>query len=377
MLINPKYFIFSAVFLAACGGDNNTVDTEASDEDLVVTSVPAPAVNVIPDIENCDPEDGIEFLCGVVNGEDILRLGDSDWLLVSGMDGSLTGTDIRGKIHLVNAVDKSAEILFPGLNPVFQHDTQRYGDCPGPVNTESFSAHGLALQESDKGPDIYRLYMTSHGEREAIEVFEVEAFVKPSITWIGCIPMPASSWTNSVAMLSDGGFVATQFYNPAEHTIGDVLAGDITGHVFEWHPGEEVRVIPGTELSGGNGIVISEDERWIYAASFGTGELVRFDLSSSPPIRVEVPLGILGDNIRWSSRGTLLSAGNNTDNFCGQPPCETGWGVVEITPDDLVATRIVAVGEDSALRDPSTALLVNGDIWVGTYGGDRLAIIQP
>jgi len=375
MLINPKVFILSAVLLVACGGETETVDTPTVEQAPAVA--PAQVVDVIPDIENCDPEEGIEFLCGVVNGEDILRLGDSDWLLVSGMDGSLTGADIRGKIHLVNAMDKNAEILFPGTNPGFQHDTELYGDCPGPINIESFSAHGLALHPSDKGPDIYRLYMTSHGEREAIEVFEVDAFVKPTITWTGCIPMPASSWTNSVAILSDGGFVATQFFNPADHTIDNVLAGEVTGHIFEWHPGEEVRVIPGTELSGGNGIVVSEDERWIYAASFGTGELVRFDRNSTPIAREEIPLGILGDNIRWSPRGTLLSAGNNTGSFCGQPPCETGWGIVEINPDDLVATRIVSVGGDSAMHDASTALLVNDEIWVGTYSGDRLAIIQP
>jgi len=28
------------------------------------------------------------------------------------------------------------------------------------------------------------------------------------------------------------------------------------------------------------------------------------------------------------------------------------------------------------MHDASSALLVNGEIWVGTYSGDRLAILQ-
>lgn len=339
-------------------------------------SAAAPVMeSAIPQVTDCSPGAGIEYLCGVVNGEDILQLGTTGWLLVSGMDGSLSGNDVRGKLHLVNAAARSVEILFPGTNPVFRQDSALYGDCPGPLDTANFSAHGLALQKTGKGPEIYRLYMTSHGAREAIEVFEVDAFLKPTITWVGCIPMPATSWTNSVAILDDGGFVATRFFDPARHTIGNVLAGEITGHLFEWHPGGEVAVIPGTELSGANGIEVSEDQRWVFAASFGTGEVVRFDRSSTPPARDVIPIGILPDNIRWTPQGTLYTAGSNTENFCGQPPCAPGWGVVEIVPWSLVATRIAAAGEDSTLQDPSVALWVDDEIWIGTFSGDRLAIL--
>lgn len=367
-------FIVSFILLlAACSDDSDTASQQVEQgQQAVVTQQDASTVKVA---ENCEPGEGIAYLCGVINGEDILQIGSSDWLLVSGMDGSLSGSDIRGKIHLVNAVDKSAEILFPGNAPVYQHNTELYGQCPGPLDAQNFSAHGLSLQKTDKGPETYRVYMTSHGAREAIEVFEVEAFIKPTITWVGCIPMPTSSWTNSVAILEDGGFLATQFFNPALHGIGDVLAGDITGHVFEWHPGEEVRIIPGTELAGANGIAITEDERLVFVAAFGTGELVRFDRSSTPVGRQTIALGIAPDNIRWTGAGTLLAAGNNTADYCGEASCEAGWSVIEITPDSLETIRIGGAGLNSAMHDASSALLVNGEIWVGTYGGDRLAIL--
>ena len=367
----PGRMTFSALIyclLVSCG------DTGQPGDLTVIESAEPAATQMLETA--CEGTATVSYLCGVTNGEDILQLGNTDWLLVSGMDGSLAGTDTRGRIHLVNAGDRSVEILFPGTNPVFRHDTALYGDCPGPLDAANFSAHGLSLQKSDKGPEIYRLYMTSHGAREAIEVFEVDAFIKPTIRWVGCIPMPATSWTNSVAMLSDGGFVATQFFDPGSHTIANVLAGEITGHVFEWHPGGVVSVIPGTEMSGANGIVISDDERWIFVASFGTGDVIRFDRSSTPPVKDVIPVGILPDNLRWTPQGTLLAAGDNTQNFCGRPPCEPGWGVVEIIPYSLVATRIAAVDEDAALQNPSVALPVGDEIWVGTYSGDRLAILQ-
>ena len=85
--------------------------------------------------------------------------------------------------------------------------------------------------------------MTSHGAREAVEVFEIDGYVQPTIKWIGCVPMPATSWTNSLVILGDGGFFATQFMDPTGSGMAGVTAGEITGHVFEWHPGGEVTVL--------------------------------------------------------------------------------------------------------------------------------------
>lgn len=354
-----------ACLLVACSDNNQTAVTDAVDAQSESAAIAM----------DCENAAGAEYLCGVSNGEDILQLGNSNWLLVSGMDGSLSGSDVRGRIHLVNAAARSVDVLFPGSNPVFQHDMALYGNCPGPLDTLNFSAHGLALQKIDKGPEIYRLYMTSHGAREAIEVFEVDAFIKPTLKWVGCIPMPATSWTNSVAILNDGGFVATQFFDPGSHTIENVLAGEITGHVFEWHPGGEVSMIAGTELSGPNGIAISDDERWIFVAAFGTSELVRFDRSSTPVGKESVALDVVPDNVRWTSEGNLYVAGNNTPDYCGKDNCEPGWSVFAVTPYNLTTERVAGMGEDSALHDASSALLVNNEIWVGTYSGDRLVIL--
>lgn len=324
-------------------------------------------------LRGCIDESDISYLCGPINAEDILRIGDSEWLLVSGMNGELSGSDINGTLHLVNHENKTYDILFPGTSPVIEHNSALFPDCPGPIDSSNISVHGLTIQALDNTADQYRVYMTSHGAREAIEVFNLDASSKPTIKWIGCIIMPASSWTNSVAILSDGGFFATQFMEPEGPGIVDVLAGKNTGHVFEWHPGEEVVVIPDTELSGANGIVTSSDERFIYVAAFGTHEITRFDTSVSPIGKESIKLKIMPDNIRWSTDGTLYTAGNFAEGECDTTQC--AWGVYEINPDTLEAELISSIGNEAAMGDASSALLVGDEIWIGTYGGDRLGIL--
>lgn len=325
---------------------------------------------------DCAAEAGAEYICGPINAEDLLRLGDSDWVLVSGMSGELAGDPaIQGKLHLLNRADRTWELLFPGPTPALVLDSSAYPQCPGPLDTTNFSVHGLALQETTPGSSQYRLYITSHGAREAIETFLVDAGgAKPAVTWTGCIPMPANSWNNSLVILDDGGFRATQFM-ASTNGIERVLAGEITGHVWEWHPGGAVMAIAGTELAGPNGIAMSEDGTTLYVAAFGAQAIARFDLSTLPPEKTMIPLGITPDNVRWSERGTLLTAGGNNAADCGTEPCAGGWSVWEIDPATLAAQRLAGMPAGVALSSASSALQLGGELWVGTYGGDRIAIL--
>lgn len=363
--------LMALAFVAACS------ETPAPAQPEPAVAAQSPAVTEAASTPAaCVDEPGISYVCGIINGEDILQMGATPWLLVSGMNGELGGnTSINGKIHLVNPADRTFGILFPGDAPVLEQNLKLFAGCPGPLDVSNFSAHGLALQAMDAGPEQYRLYMTSHGAREAIEVFEIDALVTPTLKWVGCVPMPATSWTNSLVILNDGGFLATQFMDPTGSGMAGVIAKEITGHVFEWHPGGEVTVIAGTELSGPNGIAMSDDERFVYVAAFGTQEIVRFDRSSTPPATESVALGIAPDNVRWSTDGTLYTAGGNITEGCGGPACGAGWSVYEVNPALMTAARLTGAEEGAALAGVSTALLVGNEVWVGTYGGDRIGIL--
>jgi len=319
----------------------------------------------------------IKYIYGPKNAEDILPLGDTQWLITSGMNGQFSNTDDTGHIYLVNRSEKTFEEFFPGVKPTFDLDKEMFNACPGPINPENFSAHGLALQQQSSGQ--FRLYITSHGVREAIEVFNINAKdAKPAISWVGCVLLPEKMLANSVAILSDGGFVATKFFDPtAPNAFNDIFQGKITGGVYEWHPGGNVKAIHGTELSGANGIAVSPDNKCVYVATSGTREIVRYDRTEAPVTLEKVQINIGPDNIRWGDDGLLYTAGSNyvPPEECENPPCETGWSVFSIDPETLETKRVTGVDQTATMQNASSAVAVGNEIWVGTYSGDRIGYL--
>ena len=316
----------------------------------------------------------LKYICGPENAEDILPLGDTQWLITSGMNGQFSNTDDSGHIYLVNRIEKTFEEFFPTAKPTFDHDKEMFNTCPGPINHGNFSAHGLALQQRSSGQ--YRLYITSHGESEAIEVFNIDTKgTKPAISWVGCVLLPDRTLANSVAILQDGGFVTTKFFDPtAPNSFNDIFQGKITGGVYEWHPGGKVNAIPGTELSGANGIAVSPDNKWVYLAASGTREIARYDRTEAPVTLKKVQISIEPDNIRWGDDGLLYTVGNNyvPPEDCDDPPCRSGWSVFSIDPVTMKMKWVTGVDQTNPMQNASSAIAVHDEIWVGTYSGDRI-----
>jgi hypothetical protein len=325
----------------------------------------------------CEPDGDLQFVCGPRNVEDLVRLGNSNWLIGSGMDGAASGTtSANGHLYLIDAEKKTSQVLFPGSSPSFRQDRASFGSCPGPVNPMNFSAHGLALKERGKGR--FRLYVVGHGEREAIEVFEVNASgAKPAVTWTGCVVLPEDVLANGVAILPDWGFVTTKFLDrrvPTAESMAQARQGKPVGALYEWHPGGKVAAIAGTELSAPNGIEVSADGKTLYVAVFGTHEFVRFERGAKGLKKDAIPVAISPDNVRWSPNGKLLTAGGD---FAGPAaPRTTAWSVLEIDPDTL-AVRVAGSGASSkGMQAISVALAVGGNVWVGTFSGDRVGYFR-
>lgn len=354
--------------LYACSGEEGTGNdqTEAMSSSEQAGSAPAQQASAGTD-NDCSADGDLEYICGLTNAEDLVRIGETPWLLASGMDGALTGGDHTGHLYLINSEERSHSTLFPAEDVPMRPDTERFAACPGPVSSSNISIHGLSLRETDM-EGVYHLYMTAHGEREAIEVFTVDTWsARPQVHWAGCVPMPESAWTNSVAILDDGGFVSTQFIEAGE-SIEPVEQGEITGHVFEWHPGADVEVMPDTEMSGANGIVVDEANDHMYVAEYGQSRILRYSLSDTTQEPAEVAVdSIHPDNLRWTDRGTILTAGGNLEGG--------GWSAFEIDPADMTAERIAGADGDAALQGVSVALEVDDELWFGTYGGDRVGIM--
>jgi DNA-binding beta-propeller fold protein YncE len=314
----------------------------------------------------CAPVSGLSLLCGPVDVEDLVLVPGTHWLIGSGMAES----GRPGKLHLINADKKTWEVFYPGANPQNKLDTKSYGSCPGPPDSKTFGAHGIAIR--DDGNQNATLLSVNHG-REAVEVFKLDfSGIKPSIRWIGCVPMPSTVSLNSVAFLPGDGFVATEFYNPkAPEGFRAILERKITGGVLEWHPGDGVKPIAGTDLSGANGIEVSRDGRSLYVAAWGTQELVRFSNINGSLQKNVVKVDFSPDNIRWAPDGTLLVAGQNTTAATkGGIPGFKGWTVAKLDPKTMKLIEIVKDEGESPLQNASVAIDVDGTLWIGVYRGD-------
>lgn len=332
---------------------------------LILSSAVFTPAALAQSANGCRNEQGLTYVCELSVPEDILIAGSSGLLVVSGHRAP-------GHLYLIDPATRVPTELVHGPTFSRQHDTRTFPNCPGPLNVQAFDVHGLSLTETS--PRMFSLYTTSHGEREAIEVYDLDLRgTTPRLTWKGCVLLQQDSYHNSVAQLADGGFIATRMRDQSYTGGGGTPAG-ITGHLVEWHPGGQPRALPGTEMSLPNGIDISKDERYIYVAAIGSQEIVRFDRRTTPMSKRAVSLPIRPDNVHWATDGTLLTAGPNyvPPSVCRGAGCATGWSVLEVDPDTLAFTRLGGADQTAAMQRVSSAMRVGDDIWVGS-NDDRIA----
>ncbi|MDX1562612.1 MAG: hypothetical protein R3305_06770, partial [Gammaproteobacteria bacterium] len=238
-------------------------------------------------------------------------------------------------------------------------------DCPGPPDTDAFTTHGVYVEPGD-GP-LYKLFVVGHGARESIEIFEVNTRVGlPSVAWIGCVVAPDPLGLNSVRGLPDGGFLTTNF-NPRGTPMQGMMNGTVNGELWEWHPDTGWQEVPGSEASGANGVELSDDGETIYVAAWGSQSFFTLTRGVEPPVREEIDLGFRIDNIHWARDGRLIGAGQ-----VGQD-----WRVVLIDPETLEVEEIYRQDDMPGFGGGTVALEVGDTLWVGSYRGDRIAIVEP
>jgi hypothetical protein len=329
----------------------------------VTPALVAQNANVTP--PPCHDEQGLSYMCELSIPEDILTVGSTGLLLASGHRAP-------GHLYLIDPAAHTQSELIHGATFAQQHDTRAYADCPGPLNLQAFDVHGLSLAETSSRQ--FSLYTTSHGEREAIEIYDLDLRgVAPRLTWKGCVLLQRDGYFNSVARLADGGFVTTRMRDQAFTNAAGTPAG-ITGRLFEWHPGGQLQPLPGTELSLPNGVDVSKDERYVFVAAMGSQEVVRFDRRATPMVKRAVSLPIRPDNVHWASGGKLLTAGPNyvAPSVCSGAGCATGWSVLEVDPETLAFSRLGGADQTAAMQRVSSAMRVGNEIWVGS-NDDRVA----
>ena len=251
----------ATVLALACGAPEPEPEPEpAADE------TPAPPQFAETGEHPCDPVGEIGFICDMVSPEDIATIPGDEWAITSGAREG-------GRLHLLNVTEKTSTLLFPTPDRVEQLDAETYPECPGPIpNPDDSRPHGLYLDPGDG--DVHSLLVVHHGQRESIEVFEVDAgSAPPAIAWVGCAVAPEEANFNSVVALPEGGLATTHF------GVG----------VWEWHTDSGWELLPESEDTAPNGIEVSADGKFVFIAGWAEEKLTRLSRGMTPVQKDVVP----------------------------------------------------------------------------------------
>ena len=306
----------------------------------------------------CPSVGEISFVCGLTNVEDFLPVDRGRWLVGGSMKVGSAG------LYLVDTAAKTAKTV--ALSIAAKPDPM-YGSC-APPDLKGLSTHGLDVVA--RGGGMTTVYAINHGGRESVEVFSLNAG-KGSAEWVGCEVLPAGAIGNSIAVLSKGAFVVSKFLDAHDkESMQHVMAGQINGAVYLWTPDKGFSEVPGTQLSGDNGLVASPDGRWLYVNAYGTREIYRVPLSGKGE-RSSVKVDFHPDNLRWAPDGKIFVTGQFLDPQV--PAGRHGWATVRLDPRTMITTPVVKQPGLAEFDDATSAVQIGQTLWFGTFRGDRIA----
>jgi hypothetical protein len=306
--------------------------------------------------------------------EDLGRIPGTDWIVTSGYDPNSPS-------HFVNVVTREVREAYPA-NCTFELDEETYGDIPQP---EATFLHGLHIREGADG--VHTLYNVNHpvanedgtlSGRESVEIFEIHVDDEgPRLVWVGALLCASWVFGNEVVAIPGGGVALTNFCFGAVEGFPLVVGQGPSGHILEWYNKTDGwKIVQGSDFNGPNGLEVSPDGKTYFIACWGTKEFARIDRDDPNGTRRSVYMGILLDNITWTSRGTMLVTGQDTE------PANVlyGWAdgeeitypfqVIEVEPETLDFK--VVVDYDGGDVCATTALEVGDEIWVGQTRGDEI-----
>ncbi len=326
-----------------------------------------------PSAGRCPPAEGLHFICGPVASEDLVRVPGTRWLISSGLN-----VGAAAHLYLIDTRDQSASPLFPVDTPRMTLDRKLTPQCSGPPDLSRLSTDGLALRSGAGGRHL--LYAANHGDRVAIELFQVDAGgERPRVSWVGCMPLPAHSLANSVAALPGEGILVTSFYDPTDEkkAWAAMARGENTGRLLEWHVGSGFRDVSGVAVSGANGLELNAEGTVMYVSAWSARKIVV--ISRRAEVSREIPLDFMPDNIHRLEDGSLLVGGQKTEvqkiAACGAQ-CPQPWVVVRVDPKSGSVSQLLEGKGTEAVNYACGGVVVNDTLYV-TARGDRRIVVAP
>jgi len=316
-----------------------------------------------PPLLDCGTDGDVDMICNTRAPEDFEVTPDGRYLIVAKFGN---GTD--HPIDLYNLRTGAFSQLAISDDP-----QSGWGDpaCTDSIGTQ-VSPHGLSLTQRTGGE--WQFYVVNHNVRESMEMYELLPEDNSwRLAWRGCVF--AEEPYNDVSARPDGSFVATRPQALMREGDNNVFSGDPTGNVAHWSTANGEQVLPGTEIGYPNGVLVSDDGRYAYISGWTTSDFHKYDLQAQEEV-LQVDLGFMPDNLTWTPDGRLMAAGvKGVNGNCpadSDDPCLQGFQVVVINPTNGAITRVFDNRGRALINGVSVAIEVDGNVYVGSFQGDRM-----
>lgn len=321
---------------------------------------------------DCSSDERATYICNVRNAEDLIAIRGTSWILA----GRMTGPPTEGGLYLIDTKNGSTR---PAIANFKAAKAPAYSECPGAPDVNQFAAHGIAIRYG--AGQKHELYAVNHVGRESVEIFDLDVnSTIPTLTWKGCAVVPPAVMPNSVAPVPSGGFVVTSFgIRTDAQTYQKAMVGGVSGFVARWKPGAGWSEVPGTQFSANNGVAVSDDGKRLFVTGWGDSKLHVVSLDEIPYTQRSIELGAMHpDNIRVMNDGKLLitgQVGKPAEIFAcsSDPSCGVGFKVVAVDAKSLALEVLLDEPGSAKFGAASSAILVDEELWVGTFSGSRIA----
>ena len=351
---------------------------------LFVTQANIKQVNYI---EGCESDETFTVYCNYQNPEDLAVLPDGRHILVSefGAIVPLSPTNVQGNLSLLDTTDGRKK------NLEIEMSDNVWGDPECQRDSMVLSPHGIDINERLDGS--YQLAIVNHMPTETIELFELREINDAcSLTWRGCVNAPVHGYFNDVALSSNGSFYVSQMYDKNISlfmlAVLDNTKED-TGYVYHWRRQNGFERLVNTDGAFPNGVELSDDENNLFINYAFGNKTSKYNLMSNS-IEASFSMNGIPDNITVDGEyiwvGAQDHSGLDSLIYCGvfakdvfEDPminqCPLPFAAYQLRQSDLSLVNSYKYS-NTVMGTATVALSLNGQLYIGTYHGDRIASVE-
>ena len=351
---------------------------------LFVTQANIKQVNYI---EGCESDETFTVYCNYQNPEDLAVLPDGRHILVSefGAIVPLSPTNVQGNLSLLDTTDGRKK------NLEIEMSDNVWGDPECQRDSMVLSPHGIDINERLDGS--YQLAIVNHMPTETIELFELREINDAwSLTWRGCVNAPVHGYFNDVALSSNGSFYVSQMYDKNISlfmlAVLDNTKED-TGYVYHWRRQNGFERLVNTDGAFPNGVELSDDENNLFINYAFGNKTSKYNLMSNS-IEASFSMNGIPDNITVDGEyiwvGAQDHSGLDSLIYCGvfakdvfEDPminqCPLPFAAYQLRQSDLSLVNSYKYS-NTVMGTATVALSLKGQLYIGTYHGDRIASVE-